>query len=137
MLRTLLIWTALLAAPLQSAHGSEDVLEDVSALQWKYRLILVRDSTAAAAQLETARDAIDERDIVWFVLTPTGVVSNYSVPLAADFGLRLQKKYFEDTETRVILIGKDGGIKAREASLDLQGLFALIDTMPMRRREMQ
>ena len=137
MLRTVLLWTALLATPLHSAQGSEDALEDLSALQWKYRLLLVRDSTEAVAQLESERDAIEERDIVWFVLTPTGVTSNYSAPLAEDLSVHLRKDYFGDTETRVILIGKDGGVKARETSLDLQEVFALIDTMPMRRREMQ
>ena len=137
MLRTLLFSTALLAAPLHSAQGSEDVLQDLSALQWKYRLILVRDSAQAVAQLESERGAIDERDIVWFVLTPTGVTSNYSAPLAEDLSGHLRKDYFGDAETRVLLIGKDGGIKARATSLDLQELFALIDSMPMRRREMQ
>jgi hypothetical protein len=36
----------------------------------------------------------------------------------------------------VFLIGKDGGLKASARELDLPALFALIDTMPIRRREM-
>lgn len=145
MYRTVLFWIALLVPLLQMAQGSEQVLaqgseqalKDLSDLQWQSRLILVRDSADAVARLEAERDAIDERDILWFVLTPTGVISNYAGSLAQDFSLRLRKSYFGDAETRVILIGKDGGIKAREATLDLDALFALIDSMPMRRREMQ
>jgi hypothetical protein len=36
-----------------------------------------------------------------------------------------------------LLIGKDGGIKARADDLDLAALFERIDAMPMRRREME
>jgi hypothetical protein len=35
------------------------------------------------------------------------------------------------------LIGKDGGIKSRESSLDLDAIFRRIDGMPMRIREMR
>jgi len=38
-------------------------------------------------------------------------------------------------EVSVVLIGKDGGIKQRSQGLDVAGIFALIDTMPMRKRE--
>jgi hypothetical protein len=38
----------------------------------------------------------------------------------------------------VLLIGKDGGVKLRaEEPLPAAEFFALIDTMPMRRREMR
>ncbi|WP_242674565.1 DUF4174 domain-containing protein [Marinobacter halodurans] len=35
------------------------------------------------------------------------------------------------------MIGKDGGIKSRESSLDLDAVFRRIDAMPMRIREMR
>ncbi|MEQ8965577.1 MAG: DUF4174 domain-containing protein [Azospirillaceae bacterium] len=39
---------------------------------------------------------------------------------------------------RVVLIGKDGGVKLRaDAPLALDRLYATIDAMPMRRREMR
>lgn len=41
------------------------------------------------------------------------------------------------SEDRVLLIGKDGGIKSREPSLNPDGIFRRIDAMPMRRREMR
>jgi hypothetical protein len=38
----------------------------------------------------------------------------------------------------VILIGKDGGVKMlREDRVELQEIFDLIDSMPMRQQEMQ
>ena len=44
----------------------------------------------------------------------------------------------ERPDFEVVLIGKDGGIKARTDNPNaLEDLLALIDTMPMRRTEMQ
>ncbi|MDS1309234.1 DUF4174 domain-containing protein [Marinobacter sp. F60267] len=37
----------------------------------------------------------------------------------------------------MLLIGKDGGIKSREPSLDLDAIFRRTDSMPMRIREMR
>jgi hypothetical protein len=37
----------------------------------------------------------------------------------------------------MLLIGKDGGVKSREPSLDLDAIFGRIDAMPMRIREMR
>jgi hypothetical protein len=39
---------------------------------------------------------------------------------------------------QVVLVGKDGGVKLRSAEpIAADDFFALIDTMPMRRREMR
>ncbi|MEO1019351.1 MAG: DUF4174 domain-containing protein, partial [Pseudomonadota bacterium] len=44
----------------------------------------------------------------------------------------------ENSDFRVLLIGKDGGVKLRSNEwVSAHEVFALIDTMPMRRREMQ
>ena len=37
---------------------------------------------------------------------------------------------------RLILIGKDGGIKLNSRKTSLEEIFSLIDTMPMRQEEM-
>ena len=40
--------------------------------------------------------------------------------------------------SQVLLIGKDGGVKLRSTEpVSTDELFALIDSMPMRRREME
>ena len=46
-------------------------------------------------------------------------------------------KFRENEPSRVLLIGKDGGVKLRGDELDVQRIFDLIDTMPMRIREMK
>ena len=40
------------------------------------------------------------------------------------------------SEFRLILIGKDGGIKLNSRKISLEEIFSLIDTMPMRQKEM-
>ena len=40
------------------------------------------------------------------------------------------------SEFRLILIGKDGGIKLNSRKISLEEIFSLIDTMPMRQEEM-
>ena len=51
------------------------------------------------------------------------------------------ESYFENlslstSEFRLILIGKDGGIKLNSRKISLEKIFSLIDTMPMRQEEM-
>lgn len=47
----------------------------------------------------------------------------------------LQTTYNADY-SRVVYIGKDGGIKLRADQLNLKDVFSLTDAMPMRQREM-
>ena len=108
--------------------------------QWKNRLILVQATSENGGDIETLRSAraeIDDRDIVWFVNTGSDVVSNQKVvsgSLETDI-----KAVLDESRSygRVLLIGKDGGIKSRESSLDLDAIFRRIDAMPMRIREMR
>ena len=51
------------------------------------------------------------------------------------------KSFFEklsisNSEFRLILFGKDGGIKLNSRKTSLEEVFSLIDTMPMRQEEM-
>lgn len=121
-----------------TTHGAE--MNTLSDYQWKTRLIVVRassDSIGEIGALRSVRAAVDDRDIAWFVSAGCEVVSNQgavSSSLARDI-----KMLFEHagSDERVLLIGKDGGIKSRESSLNLDAIFDRIDAMPMRRREMR
>ena len=121
-----------------STHGAE--MDNLSDYQWKNRLILVQAAPETEGAVETLRVAhaeLDDRDIIWFVNTASGLVSNQatvSVGVEHDVSELLAKVRSED---RVLLIGKDGGIKSRESSLDLDAIFRRIDGMPMRIREMR
>lgn len=121
-----------------TAYGAE--MNNLSDYQWKNRLILVQAASETEAAIETLRSAraeIDDRDIVWFVNTGVDVVSNQEVltsGVESDVKALLEKSRSDE---RVLLIGKDGGVKSRESSLDLDAIFGRIDGMPMRIREMR
>jgi len=52
---------------------------------------------------------------------------------------RLSQKFSipDRTTFKLLLLGKDGEIKLSASRVELKDVFSLIDTMPMRKREMQ
>jgi len=132
------ILTVVLSLITLTTHGAD--MNRLDDYQWKNRLILVQATSENGGEIETLRSAraeIDDRDIVWFVNTGSDVVSNQN---AVSGSLESDIKAVLDEPRsygRVLLIGKDGGIKSRESSLDLDAIFRRIDGMPMRIREMR
>ena len=115
-------------------------MNSLSDYQWKNRLILVQATDETAGEIDTLRSAraeVDDRDIVWFVNTGADLVSNQDgVSSSLESEIKALLDQFRSDE-RVLLIGKDGGMKSREPSLDLDAIFRRIDRMPMRMREMR
>jgi len=132
------ILTLVLSFITLTTHGAD--MNRLSDYQWKNRLILVQAADENASEIEALRSAragVDDRDIVWFVNTGSDVVSNQkslSSSLESDVQALLEESRPDE---RVLLIGRDGGIKSREPSLDLDAIFRRIDAMPMRIREMR
>lgn len=134
--------TVMLSLLALSCHGVEmkNEMKKLSDYQWKNRLVLVQSDSQESTEIEALREAragIDDRDIVWFVNTGSDLVSNQStISSSVEKEVTgLLKKSRADQ--RVLLIGKDGGIKSRESTLDLDAIFRRIDAMPMRMREMR
>lgn len=123
-----------------SVIAGEQGMRSLSDFQWRNRLILVEDANEPDQRVETLRRyaaGIDDRDIVWFVVRDQDIQSNMEEP-GRDLEQNVRKTLGEQPDNvSVILIGKDGGIKQRSRVLDVDGIFALIDTMPMRKREMR
>ena len=115
-------------------------MNSLSDYKWKNRLILVQATDENAGEIDTLRSAraeVDDRDIVWFVNTGADLVSNQDgVSSSLESEIKALLDQFRSDE-RVLLIGKDGGMKSREPSLDLDAIFRRIDRMPMRMREMR
>ena len=119
--------------------------QDLSMHQWKDRLILVVTSDTSHAvyrdQLkifEEETSGMKERKLVQYKITP----GQYQVGEGNHLWIRSNDLYntFKktDSDLEVILIGLDGGTKLRRAViLPADELFATIDAMPMRQREMQ
>lgn len=128
------------ALPLMGAEKQTTSLKD---LQWQYRVLLVNapkpEQGKIKQELEEARAAIEDRHIAWMLFTGQSMIS-HPEGLKPDTSLsqKVSKRFFTDEDKlKVVLIGKDGGVKARYDELDLDAVFALIDTMPMRRAEMR
>ncbi|MBF2759870.1 MAG: DUF4174 domain-containing protein [Ectothiorhodospiraceae bacterium AqS1] len=83
--------------------------------------------------------AVDDRDLDIFVITLDSIrkIDSDAPSLAGESPEDLRAAYAaDDKRFEMVLIGKDGGIKARSLNLsDFADFFALIDTMPMRRAE--
>ncbi|MFW6245283.1 MAG: DUF4174 domain-containing protein [Fibrobacterota bacterium] len=114
-------------------------MNSLSELQWKKRILIVglsENIDETIALLKANANEIEERNIVWFIFGPQFVSSNLDRiddKLADSAASHLKNSR---TRSETVLIGKDGSEKARFESLDLNSIFALIDSMPMRRKEM-
>ncbi len=102
--------------------------QDLSAYQWKKRLvILVGDTTDVKLKeqksvLQNHKSELVERDILILPITNT---ENFQIDLEANF-------------KGLLLIGKDGGVKLKKAfPVAMTELFEIIDNMPMRKAEIK
>ncbi|MEM1221330.1 MAG: DUF4174 domain-containing protein [Verrucomicrobiota bacterium] len=125
---------------LLNAEGKElEPIRSFRDLEWSNRVILILDSKNAEADIQKlteAKQAIDERDLIWILINERSVSSNYKQGIDPSF-TKLAKRRYEKEAKGVFLIGKDGGTKSKSTQLDLETIFALIDTMPMRIQEME
>lgn len=116
----------------------------LEAFRWEYRILLIHAETPETAatfiaELERHASEVDERDLVWFVANPQSLQTNKTAALKRISQDRLYEMIAGQAlpAERIILIGKDGGIKGRYDRLDLAAIFVRIDGMPMRRAEME
>ena len=119
---------------------------DLTQFQWKNRLLLIfapddNDSLFKKLQSEIiAQEAeVEDRDMIVFELLELGS-SRMNRALLDQSKVDSIRRHFSVPQRsfRVILIGKDGGIKLkRDDQIDLETIFELIDSMPMRKDEIR
>ena len=128
----------LLLLPLYGLSEDAPEIESVKDLRWKSRIILIwsGEQEAIAQSLRDSAYDIKDRDIVWFVLNDSGVISNYAGKISEDFAEDTANRY-SSIGKKVILVGKDGEVKRAADTLTLDLLFETIDSMPMRINEMK
>lgn len=137
-----LVATAILAAVLPVGLDNGNLL---GKLAGKHRLVLIfgdamNEAIADQADRIHARQAeADDRDMM--VLTVVGgIVSDGQIMggLPTANAMRRQFRIEEGAPFTVILVGKDGQEKLRDSQpVAADALFDLIDTMPMRRKEVR
>lgn len=125
----------------------EDTLADpLAELRWKNRVLLVFSAGADNEESREMRESIREHDsdfahrdmvVGWVYADASGKLAG--IDLSAEYSASLRDAAgIADDDFQVLLVGKDGGVKSRYASPPLlEDVFALIDSMPMRRAEMR
>ena len=119
---------------------SANLLQD---LQWKNRILIIQTDTALktiSLLLKEQENALNDRDLITINLSKKSTKLTNGVVLSEKerAALRSKFKLTNSKKSQFILIGKDSGEKARQSNtLNLQELFALIDTMPMRKAEIR
>lgn len=134
-MKTLIIFISLIIM-----HGADLTAQQLSDYKWKNRILILSDKNLDSDEVNTALITIKgstkelkERDIILF-LHKEKMFYNLDKKEVKSEGSNIISKYFSG----YVLIGKDGGIKAKHPyPLNLEDLFNLIDGMPMRRTEMK
>jgi hypothetical protein len=129
----------LLALALSLATSQVFAMDSLSQLEWKNRvLILFGDkgdaSVARQVGILTAQTKeLAERDMVVLQVSGDVVETIYGKAGPVDARKLRAEADVEDGSFRVILVGKDGGVKLRSETVvsDVE-MFDLIDRMPMR-----
>ncbi|MBP6712934.1 MAG: DUF4174 domain-containing protein [Aliarcobacter sp.] len=114
-------------------------LSNLDSLEWKNRVVIlneIKNQDKSLLLLKEQVAQIDDRDIIWFSIKDNLVLSNYKGDLSSEFVTKIREK-FSHLQNKVILIGKDGGIKSQSDYLNLEDIFSEVDSMPMRLFEIQ
>ena len=119
---------------------------DLKGYRWQNRLLLVfapkeiiTDFEEFNRQLKAENPEVLDRDLVVFRIFETASSRVDNQPLSPENAEALRQRFeIKAGQFTVILIGKDGSVKLiRERQADLKEIFDLIDSMPMRQREMR
>jgi len=133
-----------------TATAKAQEMQSLDEYGWSHRPVLMfhdgRDASCLLCEMgfrDEVADGFIDRDIVFIEITPEGTrswVDGGSGGALSDTPATLRDRFNVGQETfTVILIGKDGGEKGRwsEPPSWEDEIFPLIDSMPMRQREMR
>jgi hypothetical protein len=127
-----------------SPAAATDAIEfDLDQVRWVNRILVVAADTQQQRDLLTmASDAkahscqFSNRDLRMLLIVAGNVFFDGKAVGAPSASRLIAQLGLPDEEFAMLLIGKDGGIKQRWRSVvAVQEIFAVIDGMPMRRRE--
>ncbi|MEM7694827.1 MAG: DUF4174 domain-containing protein [Pseudomonadota bacterium] len=134
-------WLGALAGVFLS--GSAVALDSV---RWEYRPLLIFTPSGTDARLsrQTTRLAdaaagLTDRRLAVYIVERSRVFTTFGAPATGVSAKGLRRRFrVPDDAFKVVLVGLDGGAKLSvDAPITTQRLFAVIDGMPMRRRELR
>lgn len=116
-------------------------MDSLSALRWNKRVVIVfgeADDPRMGRQIrlfEQNKADLSDRDMVLIRVSGDAAEVVYGDEVQPD-AQRLRAEAGVRTGFAVVLVGKDGGVKARHDDVVAEDeIFGLIDSMPMRRAE--
>jgi len=128
------------------AQNDDFIKTNPADFQWENRILIViadqeSDSlfNEQVSDFEGRENGFKDRDLITFYVFRKGTSRLNEQPLDPVSAEEILEQYGSDLpDFRLLLIGKDGGVKLQKDSPVLvQDIFGLIDSMPMRQREMR
>lgn len=119
---------------------------DLSQFKWKNRLLLQFTPHRDHPSFDNLHQAminrkgeVQDRDLIVFEIVEEGPSTVNGADLDPQTSLWLRKQFnAPGGEFTLVLIGKDGEVKLnRRERTKIEDIFGLIDSMPMRRREIR
>ena len=101
---------------------------------WKNRVIITFSASAKEPERLALQKQMEEKACAF---TDRNLVHIDLLQGSEDFDEMSQQFAVSSSGFQLLLLGKDGGIKLRSSTASLEDIFSLIDTMPMRRKEMR
>jgi hypothetical protein len=114
--------------------------------QWQNRLLFLFATSAEdpafqslSREVNQNLDGIRDRDLLVFRVLSEGLSLLGPQEISPEEAARLRRRFgISPGAFTVVLVGKDGGVKLkRSGQIALSDIFGLVDSMPMRRREMR
>ena len=126
--------------------GAPESAFSLEAVRWQFRVLVVSAPDSSDERLHTQLEAVEasradfeERNLLLVTLFDGAGSVAGEQPLTREQADRVRAALAIDQSAFAVrLIGKDGGIKLRKSTVVSMGdIYGLIDTMPMRRSEME
>jgi hypothetical protein len=142
----MLAMTVGLIVAMESGPPAMASTPDLSQYTWKNRLLLLFAPDRSHPYFESLQQALMERradamvrDLVVFEILASGTSRVDGADIDSNTSRSLQERFqISPSDFSVILIGKDGGIKLKRGEqTNLEDIFGLIDSMPMRQEEIR
>ena len=146
MFNILLTLILLLIPTLAIAQTEQPIQAKPADFQWDNRILVVTANSESDSlyqkqmrEFEDREEGFRDRDLIIFSLFRNGMSRLDQQALHQESSEAILEKYGSgDSDFRILLIGKDGGVKLqKDAPVSVEDIFGLIDSMPMRQREMR
>jgi hypothetical protein len=147
MLKIIFLYSLLMVLMPGVVHaGNPREMFDLNQYRWKNRLLFLFSPISEVPayqsldqQLRQNPEGVSNRDLLIFRILERSPSLMGSQEISSQAAENLRRRFGVNQGTfTTVLVGKDGGIKLQQSEpVTLAAIFGLIDSMPMRQREMR